>query len=86
MRFNYTVIHVPGKSLCTADALSRSPVNTGSHSDSKFQQETDAYVNLLIQNLPVTDKRLTESARPSQKLKKYCQDGWPDRSYHANHI
>ena len=86
MRFNYTVIHVPGKSLCTADALSRSPVNTGSHSDSKFQHETDAYVNPLIQNLPATDKRLTEIQSQQdqdpvcQKLKKYCQDGWPDRS------
>ena len=59
-RFSYTIVHVPGKLLCTADALSRSPVSTTSCSDSKFQQEVDAYVNLLINNLPATDKRLTE--------------------------
>ena len=60
MRFSYTIVHVPGKSLCTADALSRSPVNTISCSDSKFQQEVDAYFNLLIHNLPPTDKRLLD--------------------------
>lgn len=34
MRFNYTIFHVLGKSLCTADALSRSPVDTTKESDS----------------------------------------------------
>ena len=39
-------------------------------------------MNLLIQNLPATDKRLTEirSQQDQDPLKKYCQDGWPDRS------
>ena len=35
MRFSYTIVHVRGKSLYTADALSRSPINTTSCSDSK---------------------------------------------------
>jgi len=34
MRFNYTIVHVTGKSLCTADALSRSLIHTTSSSDS----------------------------------------------------
>lgn len=86
MRFSYTIVHVPGKNLCTADALSRSPVNTTSCSDSKFQQEVDAYVNLLIHNLPATDKRLLDIQSQQdedpvcQRLKKYCQEGWPDKS------
>ena len=86
MKFSYTIVHVPGKSLCTADALSRSPVNTTSCSDSKFQQEVDAYVNLLIHNLPATDKRLLDIQSQQdedpvcQKLKMFCQEGWPDKS------
>ena len=44
MRFSYTIVHVPGKSLCTPDTLSRSLANRTSCSDSKFQQEVDAYV------------------------------------------
>ena len=86
MRFSYTIVHVPGKLLCTADALSRSPVSTTSCSDSKFQQEVDAYVNLLINNLPATDKRLTEIQSQQdkdpvcQKLKQCCQEGWLDKS------
>ena len=86
MRFTYTIVHVPGKNLCTADALSRSPVNPASCSDSKFQHEVDAYVNLLIHNLPATDKRLLDIQSQQdedpvcQRLKKYCQEGWPDKS------
>lgn len=86
MRFDYSIVHVPGKSLCTADALSRSPVNTTSCSDSKFQQEVDAYVNLIINNLPVNDSCLKEiqcqqdEDQVCQKLKIYCQEGWPGKS------
>ena len=40
MRFTYTIVHVPGKNLCTADALSRSPVNPASYSDSKFNTKS----------------------------------------------
>ena len=86
MRFTYTIVHVPGKNLCTADALSRSPVNPASCSDSKFQHEVDAYVNLLIHNLPATDKRLLDIQSQQdedpvcQRLKKYCQEGWPGKS------
>ena len=86
MRFDYTIVHVPGKSLCTADALSRSPLEMTSHSDSSLQQEVDAYVNLIINNLPATDTRLKEIQSQQnedpvcQKLKIYCQEGWPDKS------
>ena len=86
MRFSYTIVHVPGKSLCTADALSRSPVSTTCSDDSKFQQEVDAYVNLLINTLPATKGRLIEIQSQQdedpvcQKLKQYCQEQWPDKS------
>jgi len=60
IRFNYTMVRVPGKSLCTADVLSQSPIHTTSSSDLTFQKEVDAYVNLLIDNLPATDTQLIQ--------------------------
>ena len=86
IRFDYTIVHVAGKSLCTANALFRSPVDTTSYSDSKFQQEVHAYVNLIINNLPATDTCLKEIQSQQdespvyQKLKTYCQEGWPEKS------
>ena len=35
MRFNYTICHVPGKELCTADALSSAPVSTSGDSQTE---------------------------------------------------
>ena len=54
---------------------------------SKFQQEVDAFVNLLIHNLPDTDKHLLDIQSQQdedpicQRLKKYSREGWPDKSY-----
>ena len=54
--------------------------------DSNFQQEVDGYANLIINNLPATDAHLKEIQFQQnedpvcQKLKIYCQEGWPDNS------
>ena len=75
MKLEYTIVHVPKKSLCTANALSQSPVGTTSCGDSKFQQD-----------LPATDTHLKEVQSQQDedpvryKLKTYCQEGWPDKS------
>ena len=85
MRFD-TIVHVPRKSPCTADALSRSSIEMNSCSDSNFKQEVDAYVNSIINNLPGTDAHLKEiqsqhnEGPVCQKLKTYCQEGWSDKS------
>ena len=48
MRYNYEIIHVPGKELHTADCLSRSPQeNTDSD---ELQQTVQAYVNFVVSN------------------------------------
>ena len=55
-------------------------------SDSSFEQEIDAYVNSVINNLPATNARLKEIQSQQnegpvcQKLKTYCQEGLPDKS------
>ena len=86
-RFNYTAIHVPGKLLFTADALSRAPVMaTSVDIDSMaLQQEVETFIESVTSTLPATQKRLeeykqsqTQDATCSQVL-KYCQTNWPER-------
>ena len=65
MRYQYDIKHVPGKELNTADFLSRSPLpNTGI---SELQEETEAYINLIVSHLPATDRRLTEIKEHQEK-------------------
>ena len=86
MRFNYTISHVPGKELSTADALSRLPVTEPSLKDVEFQKEVRAYLGAVVQSILATEKRLTEiqtaqmSDSTCQTLTQYCDKGWPSRS------
>ena len=46
MRYNYTVNHVPGKSLSTADTLSLSPLRAArAHTDTSLLEVTNMYVD-----------------------------------------
>ena len=58
MRFDFTISHVPGKSLLVADALSRAPSTDAVDSDTLLQLETAAYVNAVVQSLPATERQL----------------------------
>lgn len=85
MRFHFTISHVTGKSLITADALSRAPVSSSTPMDDKFRKEVNAYVNMVIKTLPATEQRL-ETIKALQEeddvckhIKQYCVDGWPCR-------
>ena len=86
MRFIYTISHVPGKQLTVADTLSREPVFSPTLDDKSFNSAVDAFVDLMIQSLPVTKKRLQQIHRAQKedavccKLIKYYQNGWPDRN------
>ena len=50
MRYDYSIMHVPGKSLFTADTLSRAPAS-GNHDNSSLQDETEAFVAELPCNI-----------------------------------
>ncbi len=83
MRFVYTISHVAGKDIATADVLSRAPV---SHTAEGLQEEEiNLYVDSIVANLPATEKRLREIQRHQdddptlQHLKKFCVEGWPDK-------
>ena len=56
MRFHFSISHVPGKHLVIADTLSRAPVSYPATEDDLLQQEADAYVQMIIQSIPATEK------------------------------
>ena len=83
MRFDFTISHVPGKNLTIADTLLRAPCSNSTQDDRLLHDEADAYVQVMIQTLPATEKRLAEIKRRQEEdevckqIVKYCQKGWP---------
>ena len=79
----FTICHVPGKEMYTADTLSRAPVGPPGRSSEAFQGEVEAFIESVVRNLPAGEKRLDEyrrcqAADPTcQLVRKYCQEGWP---------
>ena len=85
MRYSFTITHVPGKELVIADTLSRAPLSNPTSTESVLQEETDAFVNLVLNHLPATEhrleeiKRLQESDEACQAIVEFCHSGWPER-------
>ena len=86
LRYSFTIRHVPGKELYTADALSRAPQDIDDLPDEQFTQNTEAYINAMLVTLPVSDQRI-EKIR--QELKKdetlrivmyNVENGWPEKN------
>lgn len=87
MRYDYKVYYTPGKDLVVADALSRNfPEGSVIPHDNELSEETEAHVQFVVQSLPVKSYFLDEiKAEQSTDnicnlLKKYCQQGWPQKS------
>ena len=85
LRFTYTISHIPGKELTVADALSRAPVSNPTSADTQFNKEVDAYVNLVLESFPATEKQLKriQEAQSADavcsQVHKYCKEGWPNK-------
>lgn len=83
MRFSYTIFHVAGKNIATADVLSRAP--TSSAMVGLSEEDINLYVDSVMACLPATEKRLMEIQKHQetdpilQQLRKYCAEGWPDQ-------
>ena len=69
MRFSFTILHVPGKSLLAADTLSRAPCSDPVDKDTLLQQETAVYVNTVVQSLPATERQL-------ERIRQDPRGGW----------
>ena len=56
-RYDYSVCHVPGKHLYTAETLSRAPV--AGDKDDTLQKEVEVFVNAVVErSLPATEQHL----------------------------
>ena len=84
-KFDYTIKHVPGKLLYTADALSRDPVPE--QEPNSLQEEVETFANAVTKlTLPATQQRL-ETYHQSQEqdpicaqIREYCKMGWPKKN------
>ena len=56
-RFNYSIVHVPGKLLYTADTLTRAPSKSDKN-DSRLQEEAEAVMNVCVAHLPISPEIL----------------------------
>ena len=93
MAFAYTISHEPGKHLVIPDLLSRHVSSqTLSEDDINLCKETEYYLDLVISDLPATDRRLDEIKQAQandpvcQVLSKLCQRGWPRQKHDASEI
>lgn len=51
LNYDFTISHVPGKYLVTADTLSRAPSGKPQNEDVEFEQDTTAFINQLMETL-----------------------------------
>jgi transposase InsO family protein len=80
-RFDYTIVHVPGKLMYTADTLSRAPATTceSLHLQELAEEAAEGYV----EHLPASQGRLEEYSKAQTedqicaKIIEYCMQGWP---------
>ena len=85
MQFNYTISHVPGKLLYTADTLSPAPVDPVDKTVI-VDAETEMFVQAVISHLKVSTSRLEDFCKAQKEdhiysqLMKFCREGWPNRN------
>ena len=81
-RYDFKMIYTPGKYMFAADALSRA-VDKSERADDRTNADIEAYVNMIITSLPVSDDRMehirqaTELDDTMEKLKQAILSGWP---------
>ena len=83
MRFSYTITHIPGKQLYTADTLSRAPVATPDSTHLAEDSHTDRFVANVVSLLPASADclhkyRTAQHNDPTcAELIVLCKSGWP---------
>ena len=83
-RFQYTIVHVPGQWLNTADTLSRAPF-PDTTTTSNLESEAKFFISSVASQLPASSDHL-QAYRAAQSrdttcslLNNYCKNGWLKR-------
>ena len=85
-RYNYSITHVPGKLLYTADTLSRVPPDSRTTSLSPLEEIAENLVDGIVSTFPATSQGLEKywTAQTQDatclKVRKYTQTGWPEKT------
>ena len=85
MRFDYSISHVPSKSLHTADALSRAPISGPSDLHSREANQTESFVDNIVSSLPADPDHQLKYFDAQQKddicsrVIAFCKKGWPKK-------
>ena len=58
---------MPGKQLAIADTLSQAPTASPNVDDYKLEQESQAFVNAIVQSIPATEQRLQQIKESQQQ-------------------
>eukprot|EP00731_Ephydatia_muelleri_P014179 Em0007g1489a len=76
MRFVFSIVHVPGINMYTADALSRAPTGVLIDSCIEFQKEVESHIAAVIETLLATKQQLDKyrHAQAADVLKS-CLNG-----------
>ena len=82
-QFLYDISHVPGKLLCTADALSRATTTHVPRDKEEVEMET--FVQAIVSSLPASTARLGYSKSQEEdsicsQIIKFCQSEWPKKA------
>ena len=84
-RFLYSVEHVPGKSIYTADTLSRSLAPSTDSDGAVSSRDVNCFIDAIITSLPASTDRLQtyKAAQEEDQICKqiitYCKQGWPEK-------
>ncbi|UYV77733.1 K02A2.6-like [Cordylochernes scorpioides] len=83
MRFGFEIVHIPGKELLDADALSRQPLLTTEGGED--ERLTSAHINAVLSCITDKDEMLTRIFVAQQEdttlkaVVNYLEQGWPDK-------
>lgn len=87
MRYSYTIAHVPGKSLWTADTLSCAPVEAkATATEKELMESTNIYADAIMEQLPVSVSYMDNLREPLKadsvcsEVMTMCQERWPEFS------
>ncbi|KAL7865994.1 hypothetical protein SRHO_G00112410 [Serrasalmus rhombeus] len=84
MRYSYSISHVSGKCLWTADTLTRAPLKRGvTPADKELFEDTNIYIDMVMENLPASTAYLEELKDQLQRdsvcarVMQLCTESWP---------